>query len=138
MKVDVSGTNEASSQSFDPVPEGWYDVIVTKVWVNESEKGDTYWGLEFEIVNGDFAERKIFDNLFFTEKTKSRLKLILKRLGYDVERPFDLNPDSMIGRECRVEVEIQKDVVGKGGVVSDKNKVTFAGYDYPTGFDGGH
>ena len=128
-REDYSKTKEASENEYPPIPAGTYDVQVMDIKDYHSEKAGNYWSLTLEIINNkELTGRKIFDSFFFTPETKSRRKLILKRLGLDVEGEVVYDQADLIGKRCKVTVVVEQRL--RHGVEVDGNKVTFAGYDY--------
>ena len=127
-RESFANTPEATENNYPALPAGKYDVQITDVKDFHSEKAGNYWGLTLEVVNGDYFGRKIFDSIFFTPETKSRRKLILKRLGLDVEGEVVYDQIDLIGKRCTVTVVVEQRL--KHGVEVEGNKVTFAGYDY--------
>lgn len=127
-QVDLSGTKEASDNQYPPLPDGWYMVKVGQVFERNSIKVGDYYGLELVVTHGSNEGRKIFDSMFFTPDAKPRLKLMLKRLGFDVEGMIHFTPSDLIGRTCQVNIITEESIYK--GEKRKQNKVLFAGYDY--------
>lgn len=127
-QVDLSGTKEATENQYPPLPDGWYKVKVGQVFERNSPKVGDYYGLELIVTHGSSEGRKIFDSMFFTADAKSRLKLILKRLGFDVDGMIHFTPTDLLGRTCQVNIITEESIYK--GEKRIQNKVTFAGYDY--------
>jgi len=74
LGADLSQTKE--QQSFDPVPPGDYHVtIIDSVVVETKTPGKHMLKVVFSVVDGPFAERKIFDNFVLgNEAAMSRMK----------------------------------------------------------------
>lgn len=127
--VDVTDVDEAGN--YVPLPTGEYPSKIIEVEENNTNAGDPMWSLKFEVLEGDCKGRHFFDNLVFSDnpKTRQRLKLVLKRLGYDVGKAIDVTPASMIGRAARITV-MPNEYTDNDGVLKKTNKVAFAGYDY--------
>ena len=127
--VDVTDVDEAGN--YIPIPAGDYPAKIVEVKEKNTGAGDPMWELKYEVISGDHKGRQFFDNLVFSDhpKTRQRLKLVLKRLGYEVDKPVDLTPDSMIGRAARVTV-LPHEYADSDGNMRKSNKVAFAGYDY--------
>lgn len=64
--IEFDATNVDPNDTFDPVPAGDYEVIMTKDERKESEnnKGNFYVNCTYKIVSGPFAGRLLFDMLF--------------------------------------------------------------------------
>jgi len=135
IKTNLSGVDEAVD--FGPVPEGLYLVEVSNVDFNEmntTKNGDPYIKLEFQITDGEFQGRKIWDNLIISENEhlKRRLKMFLNRIGgyntEDVNLTFD--PDDFQGKQIGIETHIE-DYEASDGTMKKRNVIGFAGYKHP-------
>lgn len=122
MREDFSGTPDTNAQGFPLLPDGEYLCVLEQVRELSTKAGDLMWGLQFAVVGGEHQGAKVFDNLVFSDAAASRRKLIFKRLGYDVDQPFDVEVDDLLGKQVylTVEEESYQDKV--------RNKVPFAGY----------
>lgn len=73
------------SQSFEPIPEGSYNLQVKEAEVKPTKKGGAYIRLSLEVCDGKFARRRIFHNLnvFCPTNTQAEdiAKSQLKALG---------------------------------------------------------
>lgn len=68
---------------FEKLPDGEYNCLLEDVTARKSEKGTNWISFKFSIMDGEYANRLIFVNYFFTEKTTERsIKGIIK-LAYD-------------------------------------------------------
>lgn len=115
-------------QDTTPVPEGQYRVSVTKINVGVSKYNDEMWTLELTIVNGKYAGRKIVDRMTFSQAGMSRVKLICAHLGVPTKGTSLVTPDSLMHRECMLDVKVEPYVSTKDGKTYTNNKVPFAGY----------
>jgi hypothetical protein len=132
----VNMTKVESGGDFAPVPPGVYAARVRSV-----EKGSTkpqadqssneLWTLEIELLAGPegaedptFQGRKVWDRITWSEKGLSRVKLVLKALGFDVEtdEEIDWMPEHLVNRGARVEV-----VIGEWNG-RKRNEIPFAGW----------
>lgn len=82
----MEGFNPAtdSVDNYENLPDGDYNCLLEEVTARVSEEKGTNWlSLKFSVMNGDYTNRLIFVNFFFTEKTMERsIKSIIK-LAYD-------------------------------------------------------
>ena len=130
--VNMDGVEEPTGAG--PVPPGKYLVDIVEVVEKQSDKGTEYWSLQFKIVDGEYEGRNIWDNVFWSEKSLPRLKLILKvfemqhtgEVDLDNVRPF------LAGKRLQLSVKHEK---GQDGVA--RAKPEFNGYlpasDYVAG-----
>lgn len=119
--------DEASS--FDPIPEGWYVCTLSEIEVRQTKAGDEMWGLKWEIVEGEYEGRFIWDNLVFTPKVYGRVKLLFTRCGVVPAGDFEPVPAMIEGKTVKVYTEINE-YTDDNGKAKKNNKVTFDGYDY--------
>ena len=90
-KVDLEGlekdVQEASTREFgdfEEVPEGTYEVKITKLELTQSKKGDPMVSVWFEIISGNNAGRLIFMNqLVFQGFQIHTMNEFLRSLGTD-------------------------------------------------------
>ena len=74
---------------YEGLPDGEYNVLFDGVTLKKSEEKGTEWfSLRLKVIDGDYANRVEYANLFLTEKTVKRtLSIIMKlidALGYEV------------------------------------------------------
>jgi alpha-galactosidase/6-phospho-beta-glucosidase family protein len=79
--------NEASS--FEPLPEGDYEVVISETKVDKSkEKQTPFVGMTMTVrdeadINPVGRKRKIFHNMYYTEKTVGMFQALFKALLFD-------------------------------------------------------
>ena len=125
-KIDFSKIEDV--QDFTPLPDGKYICQLTEIEEATTQYDDEMWKLRFEVIEGKFIGRLVFDNLVFSEAAMKRAKLICSRLGLDVSGELDITPKLLEGRKCVVSVvtEEYEDVEGN---TKRRNIIPFAGYD---------
>ena len=124
-RLDYSDTPD--TQEFTPLPAGEYLVAVDNIDERTTKSGDEMWNVRYKVVEGDHTGRFVFDNIVFSEPAKGRCKLIFKRLGFNVERPFTVEPDALYGKSVYITVE-DNEYVTNSGIHRKNNKVPFDGY----------
>jgi hypothetical protein len=108
-------------QEFELLPRGQYLVEVT----SSEERAGTefpYLNLEMTVLEGDYADRKVWDSMSYSPKALWKLKSFLLQAGYseeDIVGSFEVDPEEFIGQEYMV-IVTQK--AGNDGVV--RNRVT--------------
>ena len=125
-KIDFGHVDDV--QDFSPVPAGKYLCRLSGIEEASTQHGDEMWKLRFEVTQGPYTGRLIFDNLVFSEAALKRAKLICSRLGLDVSKELDLTPELIKGRVAvlTVDVEPYEDAEGR---TKQRNVVSFAGYE---------
>lgn len=131
MKVDLTNTKEADS--FTPLPEGWYLCKVSEcIRDKDTEKGFEQWKITYQVIEGEQSGRKIWDRIFFSPDAMPRVKLVLKRLGFDVDnKNLEVEPEDLVDRQVKIEVIIDEQKYEEEGHEKKtvRNTVTFAGYE---------
>ncbi len=113
---------------FSPVPPGKYLCRLAEIEEASTQFGDEMWKLRFEVAEGEYAGRYIYDNLVFSDAALKRVKLICSRLGLDTAREIDLTTKLLEGRTCLLTVEVE-DYQDQEGKTKKRNVVPFAGYE---------
>lgn len=69
---------------FENLPDGEYNCLLEDVTARKSEEKGTNWiSFKFSVMDGDYENRLIFVNFFFTEKTIERSIKGITKLAYD-------------------------------------------------------
>ena len=125
-KIDFSNIDDV--QDFTPLPDGEYLCRLAEIEEASTYNGDEMWKLKFEVINGEYTGRYIFDNMVFSEAALKRVKLICSRLGIDVSGEVDLTPSMLEGATCFITTEIEE-YEDNEGKIKPRNVVPFAGYE---------
>lgn len=108
--TDFDGSLE--SRSFDPVPSGYYEVLVDTSSVEEIKKGEKseYVRLAFTITqDGDFKGQKLFDNFMIGGKGVWKLGALLVAtglMGKDDRGRIKLDFDQLHNKACKLRVAL--------------------------------
>lgn len=108
MAINLDFSN-VEDKNFDPVPADTYLVKVNNAEETVSQAGNEMINVTFEIAEGEYAGRKIFDNFVLMEKTLWKLKQFLVAIGIDVSEAVDLDVEDLIGTACEARVKIRQD-----------------------------
>ena len=125
-KIDFSHIDDV--QDFSPLPDGEDPCRLSEIEEASTHSGDEMWKLKFEVVDGEYTGRYIFDNLVFSDAALKRVKLVCSRLGMDVSGEIDLTPSLLEGRTCLISTEIEE-YEDNEGRTKRRNTVPFAGYE---------
>ena len=117
MLIDFTKVSD-EEMTFELLNEGKHLLKVTKCEPKTSEKGNEFWAITYE----DKDKNRVFDNLFFTEKTLNRVKKCFSNLGLDISGEFDYTPDDILGLYMNAEIKIE-DYVDKNGNKKQKNTI---------------
>lgn len=131
MRVDF--TKVAEGGSYPPIPEGPYRARIKEVKTNQtSSKGAEQWKIKWEIVEGTYRGRLLFDDFTFSEGGLKKVKLVCDRIGLDVTGEVELTASMILGREAILTTFHE---TYEGAV---RNKLGFNSYEsvLPPGADG--
>lgn len=89
----MEGFNPATDMvdDFEKLPDGDYSCLLEDVTARKNDKGTNWICFKFSVMGGDYENRLIFVNFFFTEKTIERSIKGISKLAYDFgyELPID-------------------------------------------------
>lgn len=68
---------------FENLPDGEYSCLLEDVTARVSEKGTNWISFKFSVMTGEYENRLIFVNKFFTEKTIERSIKEITKLAFD-------------------------------------------------------
>jgi len=97
-------------ESFDPVPNGYYDAEIVAVSQERASTGTEYLNIEFVILGPTHEGRHVWANVFLTEKARWKLAALLSATG--IGMVDDLDTDQLIGNELRIRVKQVDDSFG--------------------------
>lgn len=117
MLIDFTKIDD-SEVSYELLAEGKHLLKVTKCEEKQSNNGNEFWSITYEDKEG----QKVFDSLFFTEKTLNRVKKCFSNLGLDVSGSAEYTTDDIIGLYMNAYVKIE-DYVDKNGNKKQKNTI---------------
>lgn len=70
------------AQTFDPVPAGWYNCMMVESEMKPTSAGDgSFLSCTFEIVDGEYKGRKLFDRLNLQNKNPVAVEIAYKTLS---------------------------------------------------------
>jgi hypothetical protein len=79
-----AGNNNNEKREFTPIAEGEYEVIISEAKITKSSAGNDMITITLTIrddVNQQFAKRKIWDYLVYTEKAMFKFQQVAKALA---------------------------------------------------------
>jgi hypothetical protein len=122
---------DKAESNFEPLPDGVYHVRLRDLTVKESKNGNTMWALEFEVVDEEYANRRLWTNL--TQVEAALFKTNEFFAAFDV--PTTTDTDELLGCVCKavVATETQQEGVGKGKIRNVISRLEQAdeGYEIP-------
>jgi len=101
-----------AAQSFEVIPKGIYPAVVENVEFKMSSTDQPMWSITFVLTDGDFAGRKIFDNMSFAPKalpfTKARLARLAPELISNRFNPKAIaESGDLIGKTIKLKTKIE-------------------------------
>ena len=104
---------EVAEQSFEVIPKGTYNVTIEEVEYKLSQSSNKpMWNLKLVITDGEYANRKIFTILSFSEGALPGTKGALKRIAPHL-LTSSFNPKAiaeagdLVGLQARVKTKIE-------------------------------
>lgn len=99
----MSGFNPATDKvdDYEKLPDGEYNCLLEDVTARKSEKGTEWIAFKFSIMSGEYENRLIFVNKFFTEKTIERSIKEITKLSF--EFGYELPTDAFTSLETLAE-----------------------------------
>lgn len=131
VEVDLTGVEEATDDKYPLIPEGQYLVRIEKAEQKQSAKGKDYFALQFNILDGDYAGKKLFDMVSLSSGALGRLKLVLSHLEMENDGALKLYEEDFVGKCCMLDIYISdEEYPDKDGrmIQTKKSKPSFAGY----------
>lgn len=121
-KVYAESELPKSDRSFEPVPDGWYDVTITEADVKETNAGTgTYIKLRYDITGPAHSGRVVFGNINNSNPNPKAEEIGNQQLG-ELMRATGLSrlkdTDQLIGKRLTVKLTTQK-----SEQYGDKNEV---------------
>ena len=110
-----------SADDFEKLPDGQYTCLLEDVTARKNDKGTNWICFKFSIIEGEYENRLIFANYYFTEKTlKRNIKRVTKiafEFGYNlpVELFGDFNTLAESLNELAGNQAIVKQLTNKNG-----------------------
>ena len=102
LMVDFS---EAGDVDFEPLPQGWYDVSVYEVKLEESQAGKPMIAFEFKVQGGEFDSRRLWmRNMIGARDKNFYLKKTLNALGVEVDGVAEIDLGGFLGCSASVRV----------------------------------
>jgi hypothetical protein len=113
--TDLLG-DAGESTSYDPLPEGDYDLVIKEAKATQSANGKTMYVVTTEVMNGPHAKRRVWHNFVITPDNPNALTWFFRNMGvlgltreYFASNPSDHQvAEALVGRQFRGQVVIRK------------------------------
>jgi len=94
----------------EPIPDGEYLLTITKAEFGESNSGAPKIDVTYEVTDGEYQGRKVFDTISFHKNALMFTKVTLQQLGADVTGKVDPEAlaEEMLGLSLSAFVKIQE------------------------------
>lgn len=108
---DVNSIPEQEN-NYDPVPEGWYDVVISKADVKATKDGTgQYISICYDITGPTHQGRKVFGIVNIRNKSAQAQNIGVQQLG-SIMRSIGIarvdDTDQLIGGQLQIKVTIRK------------------------------
>jgi hypothetical protein len=77
----VKDAGESASGSYEPLPDGDYDLKVIEASSTTTSTGKTMFKITCEVQGGAFAKRRIWDNLVISPENKNALGIFFSKMA---------------------------------------------------------
>ncbi len=125
-RVDFSNVGDVTD--FSPIPDGEYLVKLVDIETDSTRSGDEMWKLRLQVDGGEHDGRLLFDNLVFSAKAMSRVKLICASFGVDVSGAVDVQPELLLDKRAMVSTYQEEFTDERTGQQKVANRVPYSGY----------
>lgn len=116
---------DTTQQDFSPIPEGKYLAVCKSTEERMTRNNDPMVKLTWEITEGQFKGRLIWDQIVFAGGGLKRTKLVCESLGAPIKGGEDYDPAQLVGRVAYLETKPEEFPVGSGKINA---KVEYNGY----------
>lgn len=102
-----------SSQSYDPLPAGWYVVQIEAADIKTTKAGTgQYMSVQYKVLDGPHAGRSVFGNVNIRNPNPKAEEIGRQQLG-DIMRAIGLkqarNTEQLLGGVLQIKVAVRKD-----------------------------
>lgn len=96
-------------KDLEPIPQGSYlaEIVHAAEGLSKSS-GEPKIDLRWKILEGDYADRQVFDTLAFHPKALFRVKATLKALGFSDNFSGEVSGSDLIGLQATIVVSIDE------------------------------
>ena len=122
----MEGFNPAtdSVDNFEKLPDGEYNCLLEDVTDRKNDKGTNWISFKFSVMDGDYTNRLIFVNFYFTEKTMERSVKGITKLAYEFGYELPLEAFS----SYKYLAETLNSMAGNQATVRQTTKNDFSNY----------
>ena len=109
----VVDMDAVEAQSYEAIPKGTYECVIEECeFMMSNSSGKPMWSLTLTITEGEYANRKLFTNMSFSEKALPMTKTQIQRIAPDlISKRFDPRKiaadGSLIGVTCRAKTKVE-------------------------------
>lgn len=81
-QLNFNAATVAPAQALEPIPSGWYRAVITDTKMAPTSKpGGQMLNLELKIIDGEFANRKVFDRLNLVNENQVAMQIAYEQLS---------------------------------------------------------
>jgi hypothetical protein len=124
----VNFLKDGPNEIYSPLPKGKYVCKLVGFFFENTGNGHEVWNLCFEVTDGEYKDRYIFDNLYFNESGLAQVRCLCQALDLDISRELNLTFDLIKDRSCIVEVDQIEHEIRKAQTLN-VNQVMPGGYN---------
>ena len=98
--VNLGYKLEDQTAGFTPLPAGNYACKIESAEVGTSQNGNNMIKLKLIVLDGEFAGRKLFDNIMLMQESAFKMKQYAEVIG--IESGEEIDTQDFMNRECIV------------------------------------
>lgn len=81
-ELQFNSANVEPQQSFDPIPKGWYDLMIEQVELKPTKAGTgSYLSLQLKVQGGEFNNRTVFDMITYSNPNAQAVEIGHRKLS---------------------------------------------------------
>lgn len=81
-ELNFNSSTVEPQQSFDPIPKGWYDLMIEEVELKPTKAGTgSYLSLRLKVQEGEFANRVVFDMITYSNPSQQAVEIGHRKLS---------------------------------------------------------
>lgn len=128
VRLNMQGV-EPQQGGGGPLPDGDYIVRITAAAERRANSGTQGFEFEMEVLVGEHQGRKVWDRLWFTDKTKGMVLWRMECAGIKVpDGDFTLEPDHFMGKRVQITTRLEDYPANDG---STKQRAEVKGWSPP-------
>lgn len=77
----IKQAGDSVPDSFEPLPAGDYELEVVEAKYKKTSTGKDMWNLQSKVISGEYANRRIFDNIVLSPENQTALGFFFRNMA---------------------------------------------------------